>query len=632
MPFPTGRLARLPLFLPFLMLVPALAGAADAPVSVRATLDTVLVIGQRVVFGATTTVTSREDLSHALSRIGVLDVRRGIGLASDVNAGGFRRADIGVTVDGERYHCACPNRMDPPTSLAIPIEVATASYDATSAHPGAGLGGEVSLTRRDVGDALRVRGGLEGNLLRSSEGTATAAVEARRQRLAARWTQGRSYRDAHDVSFGTRYGYTSSDIDYSQGDVSYRADVRGWAMGLQGSLTHDVPYAYLLMDERTNQLWNASVARGPWKVYGSHTNHFMDNGLRTGTMKMSTDAAQTTVGGLGRVAGVAIETYGREWNAVNTIAMGANRVNNHMLPRYRQWSANASRALPAGPLRLGARIGVTRATVTDGAALASYRRLQPDAPLARWFVPFALDATVRRPLGAGLVAAVAEVASESPSAEQLFIVVRRPGMPPTKKPDWIGNPTLDAPVRASLRGQAHLFGADLELGGAWVNDYALPVARRIGTAAWSTFDGERVAIASGRASRTLAWTEWNVAYALGWNLERRVPLAEIPPFAASLTARPPLGRGWEGLARVACAGSQNRVDTALGETRTAPWGQLDLGVAYAHRSGVRASLTVENLTDAYYSNNLAYVRDPFASGLRVTEPGRTIRLGVTLGE
>jgi len=41
---------------------------------------------------------------------------------------------------------------------------------------------------------------------------------------------------------------------------------------------------------------------------------------------------------------------------------------------------------------------------------------------------------------------------------------------------------------------------------------------------------------------------------------------------------------------------------------------------------VNLALEVENVTDALYTHHLSYLRDPFAAGLRVWEPGRIVRL------
>jgi len=347
-------------------------------------------------------------------------------------------------------------------------------------------------------------------------------------------------------------------------------------------------------------------------------------------MGMSTAADQTTAGVNGRAAGTELEAWAREWNANNTIATSMRRAENHLMPRYRQWAVNAARKFAAGPVAVSARAGLTRAGIGDGAVLPRYRALHPDAEGERWFGPFALSAT--RTFGAAARwSAMAEVASEPPGAEQLYITVRRPMMA-TVKPDWTGNPTLSAPVRGSLRAQFDARLAMLELGGSWVDGYVLPVARRAGMTPHVTYANADAALLSGRANGRFAYVEWALAYTLGWNLEAKTELAEVSPFTASVAARPPLGAGLAGLVRIETAARQSRVDESLGETGTPAWGRLDLGVSWSPRPGASASLEVVNVTDGLYGEHLSYARDPFAAGLRVMAPGRTVRVAVTMGD
>ncbi len=44
----------------------------------------------------------------------------------------------------------------------------------------------------------------------------------------------------------------------------------------------------------------------------------------------------------------------------------------------------------------------------------------------------------------------------------------------------------------------------------------------------------------------------------------------------------------------------------------------------------RLALEVNNLTNELYYQHLSYLRNPYSSGMRVYEPGRTIRLNAVL--
>jgi iron complex outermembrane receptor protein len=605
------------------------AGAADRPDERPVlTLEPITVTGQRLSFGSSTVVPGRHDLNRALEQLGLLTVRRGVPLASDLHADGFKRGDLGVVVDGERYHCACPNRMDPPTSLALPIEIASATWECASAAPTAGLAGQLSLRRSVPGEPWRVRAGLAGTAASGEDLNASLALERRGQRLSGRWARGESYRDARGASFGDRYGYRAEDVRYSQGDLAWRMSRGRLSLGAQASRTRDVPYAYLLMDERENDLWNASIGIGGARAYVNRARHLMNNGLRASTMTMSTLADQVTAGVSGRAWGTEVEGYWRHWNASNVIATPMASRHNHLIPLYRQWSANAARGWTAGAWQASLRAGATRAVIADHLALRDYRALEPGAEAERWFAPFSASIGWRA-ADAGL-AAIAEVASEAPGAEQLFIVVRRPMMP-VRRPDWIGNPELDAPVRATLRGVAWLGAVEAEAHASRVADYVEPVRAAIGMTPVTTYAGVEAALAGVRLAARGRHLEWRAAYTAGWNLSGDRPLAEMAPLTASVTGRMPLGRGLEGLARIEGAGRQSRVDPALAETGTPGWARLDLGIGWRGPRGAHVELEVENVTDAYFAQHLSYVRDPFASGARVTEPGRTVRITLTSG-
>jgi iron complex outermembrane receptor protein len=67
------------------------------------------------------------------------------------------------------------------------------------------------------------------------------------------------------------------------------------------------------------------------------------------------------------------------------------------------------------------------------------------------------------------------------------------------------------------------------------------------------------------------------------------------------------------------------VDVSLNETTTDGWNRWDLGLDLAadHWTG---SLVVANLFNEQYAQHLSYLRNPFASGAKVREPGRTLQV------
>jgi hypothetical protein len=305
-------------------------------------------------------------------------------------------------------------------------------------------------------------------------------------------------------------------------------------------------------------------------------------------------------------------------------------VRNHLIPDFRQWSVAAARSHDLGPWDAAWRAGLTRLAIDDQGALAHHRLVTPDAEARRWFVPFSASLSRTFPVAGGLLAGIgAEVASEPPTAEQLWITVRRPAMPGTMaKPDWVGRTDLRAPRRAGLRGQ--LGRGALALSGhvSYLDAYVLPVAARSGMTRILTYRGVRALLAALSLRGARGPVDGSLEWVSGQNLDDDGPLAEMAPVTATLTWRAPAVAGVRGLARGAAAARAWRVDASLGERPTAAWARLDLGAEW-RAGGMSVTAEVENVTGTTYSQHLSFVRDPFAAGSRVYEPGRLLRVSAT---
>jgi len=118
-----------------------------------------------------------------------------------------------------------------------------------------------------------------------------------------------------------------------------------------------------------------------------------------------------------------------------------------------------------------------------------------------------------------------------------------------------------------------------------------------------------------------------LAYTEGQNLTDAVPLPEIPPLTAHAALRLGQGPVFIELAE-RYAARQNRVDPNLQEQATPAWFVTDLrlGVSF---SGVSISAELRNLLNKQYYEHLSYLRDPFASGVRVPEPGTSLLASVS---
>ncbi len=79
---------------------------------------------------------------------------------------------------------------------------------------------------------------------------------------------------------------------------------------------------------------------------------------------------------------------------------------------------------------------------------------------------------------------------------------------------------------------------------------------------------------------------------------------------------------------IAYEAEQTRVDPTLNETATPAWYRADIGINY-ELDKLKINLMLENITNQLYYKHLSYLRNPFASGANVFEPGRTVYLSFT---
>jgi iron complex outermembrane receptor protein len=102
--------------------------------------------------------------------------------------------------------------------------------------------------------------------------------------------------------------------------------------------------------------------------------------------------------------------------------------------------------------------------------------------------------------------------------------------------------------------------------------------------------------------------------------------------SANLPEIPPL-RGWSALRYTRrmmfaelgglAATRQSKVNSDMKEVPTAGYGVVNFRIGFNFRK-FSASFDIDNLLDRYYLEYLSYYRDPFASGVKIPEPGRTL--------
>jgi len=613
------------------------------------------------------------DLGEALKNVeGLTTVRKGA-IANDVVLRGLQRDNINVFVDGVRLHGACPNRMDPPAfhfdfAEIERVRVIKGPYDlenpgslgglveVITRGPGKGPGADLSLTYGsfDRFDASAV-GSYGGERVDGLLGYAYKVSDVPES------GDGRLITDIYPASSPNRYRPDA--VDSRAYEIS-----TGWGklgLDLTEKLRTELAYSYqdadhvlypyLKMDadyDRTHRLnWSLRgehlserVGEAVLQVYWDRVDHRMDDRLRQSAVgkprdySMLTDATTWVVGakataslavGPGTLR-TGIDHYSRNWDADNrramfTMAQPYTRLN--MIPDVttRNLGVFGEYEWPLADrlvLRGGVRGDLTRieADQRNNASL-----LDDDADFAEASGNLQLTWTAAE--GLELFAGAGR-GVRPPDAQELYLDV--PAMPPAVT--WRGNPGLHASVNHQAdfglkyaTGRLYLTGS---LFYGRVDDFVslyspsafLKSYRNIDASFWG---GEIGAQASLPLDLFL---KASLSYTEGRNEDEDRPLAEIPPLEGSLALRYDVDTWFVELSENFAA-RQDRVDSSLNEEETPGWMTTDF------RAGLKYGVLsfyvgVENLLDKHYFSHLSYLRDPFASGVKVPETGRSFHATV----
>lgn len=573
-------------------------------------------------------------VERALEELGVQPLRRGAAMTGDVVAGAFKRGDVEILIDGERHPNACPNRMDNASTRLDPAGMASLELMRSCCTAACGLGGVLEYHRRAPSVPLSLHLDLQASALAATDQSLALAVEKSGLRLSGRTQLGSGYSDGDGREFQDNYPY-AEEADYKASEGGLHYDRGDWSGGASYSLSEDIPFPYLLMDERETKHLAGHVAWRGQKLYFNRTDHLMDNGLRTmngaplAAPTMVSDADNTILGLSGEAARVDYHASLYKWDLRNHFNTPMGRLENHMIPDLTQLSVEAQRGFElGGPWSLSLRAGVVQDRAGDGARVSSIQgRLYANPDDALLFVTHGLALQWRWAAGPLRGALLLESASDDPALESLWIGVQKPG----GKPWWIGNPELKAAMRQTLRGRAYLGPISFEAAFSRVADYAERAKASFATSdstsqvaeTWQGVDADLVELQARYASR---FAGLRTGFVWGRNLDAEEPLSEISPFFVETTLNSPrLPLGATAWVRHVWTAPQRRVSATLAEAPTGAWNRIDLGLETELRQLVVA-LELENLLDHEYAQHLSYLRNPFGSGQPVMEPGRALRL------
>jgi len=610
------------ILLSHLVLVSLLSSAALSQTdSVRVYwLSPIEVTANRIFLGQQSSPTTKDNLATVFSQNGFALIRKGTFFAQDIYADGFKRGDLSVVIDGERFYNSCPNRMDSPLTRINPLEMVTVDMVKTSSALQSGLAGSVNFHRTVPRDPLRITAAASGASGASETFDLTGLVEGSAHRLTLRRSAGVPYLDADGRDFKTLYGYREN-YRYSLTEGSFQGRQGELRYGGGYTYTENVSFAYLLMDEIYNKALNAFVSYEDHKLYFNYTDHLMDNSLRVSAGSMTTHAYNVTAG----LVGDFYEATYRYWDANNSIITPMTRIDNQLMPGLNVFSAKAQETFRLDPVTIRARLGLQYNAVGERSRLDFHRKLYPDATSTRWFFLFGALVQSQTSFGKNwALGGLLDVTTNAPETEYLYVGVKKP----MGKPWWAGNPELKQPVRATLRtslNYSHV--AQLELYGSYVWDYVYLTDRSLNSTSYVTYTNIDALLLGFNLSAEWDYAAVKLFYTWAQIEETRSPLSEIYPLRLEGTLTTPVFYGLSALGKVTYHAPQGRVDVDLDETPTPSWVKIDLGVTY-RLEPLFFQLEVENLTNELYAQHLSYMRDPFSSGVRVIEPGRFFRFSI----
>ena len=623
------------------------------------------------------------DVAEALSwKAGLWRLRKG-GIANEVVLRGLQSRDLNVLIDGQRVYGACPNHMDPAAfhvdfAEIDRVEVGKGPFDVKNEG---GLGGTINVVTRKPETGWRAT----PNLAAGSFGLVNPSLSVGHggKRLSA--LAGYSYRTSDPFRDGDGRRFTEI-ANYRPEDQADRAFSIGTAWGRVGwapAAGHQLDlaytrqdsgallYPYLLMDalwddtDRVNLRYEATglgARRASLRAQGYFTqvSHWMTDERRTSSIakprawSMGTQAETHTAGGKAEVVlgglDLGVEGYERFWDATNEMA-GSGYAPQAMIPgvsvQVGGVFAAYTRALGHGlALSAGARIDRARSEADPAVAnVALYEAYQGTRALTATDTLPAANLRLAWHRGAWEVAAGVGHAPRVPEANERYLALRRMGT------DWVGNPALEPSRNTALDAAATFtragFRVDLGLYWSRVIDYitVYDQSRRsavpgVVNATARSFANVDATLAGGELEGSLpilfgrVFVSGSLSYVHGsqdGDPARGIaasPLAEMPPLRGRAAARYDDGRFFGSVEGVFAA-DQDRVDASLNETRTPGWGVMNAS-AGVRQGRLRLTLSLANVFDRFYTESLSYQRDPFRSGVRVPEPGRSLFANASL--
>jgi iron complex outermembrane recepter protein len=620
-------------------------------------------------------VSPARDLGEALVSLdGVWKIRKA-GIANDLVIRGFQQNNINVTVDGSRTYGACPGHMDPAAQHVdfAEVERVELTKGAFDVENQGSLGAMVNIVTKTPGVGLRLAPSFSAGSYAYYNPSLTASYGNQLFRILGGYSYRTSdpYEDGSGRPFTAYANYTADAgrnraFNINTGWINadfYPTDNQRISLAYTRQQAGLILYPYEMMDsdrdnadratvkysvhDLSNRLRNLRV-----ETYLTQVKHLMTDRLRTtamdGKWSMLADAASRVVGGkveadLGRDLTFGVESYYRNWNVPTYMQMGGMLTADLIVPNVDTRTLGSfliyhhtlsDRLQLNGGLRFdhaAMRVMAGNASTDLYYQFQNTRRTsnQDNYPSGNLRLTVALPGSAELFVGAGTTGRL-------PDAEERYLS-RGMGQGAS-----VGDPVL--PVTRNTEASA---GLVLKHGRSYVRpdlfysnltDYILvndqpQINMGMGGmgASARSYTNVNARIYGGELSYAAAFTHsvslsGGLSYSRG-TVDRKMSAGVM---STNLPEIPPL-RTWAALRYVyrslfaeiggTAVSRQSLVDADLLETPTAGYGVMNVKLSFTH-SKLSYSFSIDNLLNHYYYEHLSYYRDPFASGVKVPEPGR----------
>jgi iron complex outermembrane receptor protein len=615
-----------------------------------------------------------DDAGAALSVLpGVSMLRKG-GIANDVVIRGFHGNDFGVMVDDQMLFGAGPHQMDPTLSHVNleeveRIEVIKGPFDVR--HMG-GMGGMVNVITKKPQNGWHADVDMRMGSYSLANPAFNASYGSKQGYVSTGFAYDYSmpYKDGSGHLFNTIGGYARDHRQaYSTRDFWGKfgiAPAEGHLLefAYRGQQANDVLFPYLMMDEKHDATdgfeGTYTISQGlgvlqqlQLKVYSNHVAHqgtdafreYFDPQQCTAGYCMGMDADNRTSGV--RLEGtmdhlvLGVEGYRRTWKASHNMLMGMGQyMTLPMIPDvatmdYGLYGEYKAQLAPRWHLVSGLRLDTNKTAADDGAVgVARYELYHHTQDVSRrntypsGNVQLLYDLTQAVNLFAGLGHGV-----RAPDGAERYILMNH-GMT-----GWVGNPNLNPAKNTELD-----LGAGLAKGSisSRITAYYSEVDDFIETysSGGKAFSARPPVQTYGNIDARFYGAEWQNAWqmtpAVSWTADlsyargRKDTDPNRNMFSANVEEIPPMtGRlAWHYdrqryFARVegVFSAAQHAVNADLHELKTAGYSVFNISGGL-HEHELAVLLGIDNLFDKTYTQYLSYLRDPFATGLKIPEPGR----------